>query len=449
MLLDTTALETDKIDTAQSSPRTTWYMVFILTLSFTLAYVDRHVLSLLVNPIKISLGLSDTDIGMLQGVAFSIFFVAATLPLARLSDSRSRPAIIGWCVAAWSLMTMLCGATTSFWQMMSARIGVAIGEAGLPPASLTLMADTLDKKHLAIATSVFMLGPFLGGGLAFMAGGALYDASAHWLLPVLPGIGQLERWQMIFIIVGLVGLLPALLVGLTLREPRANRGGQRKAASTRRVFEFMLAQWRFCINYIVSVGFIVLLLNAHISWLPAAMIRAHGVDEARIGMLFGPLYLLAGAGGTLLAGYYVSRAKEDMLGRTLRSMHVGTALLFVPALLAPVVHSFALGMALIAISVFFTSAVVSMSTLPLQFSVPLAVRAQSIAVMGLLTTLMGTGLGPILTGVLSDHLIGRVEQPLSVALATLAAIVVPAILVLQRIVIRHHQRLRLDLLQSQ
>lgn len=448
MLPGTTTLDNDTATAAPAAPRTAWYMIVLLTLCFTLAYVDRHVLSLLVNPIKASLALSDTEIGLLQGVAFSIFFVAATLPLARLSDSRSRPLIIGWCVAAWSLMTMLCGTATSFWHLMLARIGVAVGEAGLPPASLTLMADSLDKKRLAIATSVFMLGPFLGGGLAFVAGGALYDISATWALPSLPGLGQLERWQMIFIAVGLPGLLLALVVGLTLGEPRHGQAPQRDRVSIRRVVEFMLSHWRFCMTYIVSVGLLVLLLNAHISWLPAAMMRAHGVDEGRMGMLFGPLYLLAGGGGTLLAGYYVSRAKTDMLGRTLQFMRAGSVLLLVPAVCAPLVDSFALGMALIALSVFCTSAIVSMCTLPLQFSVPLAVRAQSIAVMGLLTTLIGTGLGPIATGVLSDQLIGRVEHPLSVALAALAALVVPIIIVLQWVVLRQHRSLRLDLQQS-
>jgi MFS family permease len=311
------------------------------------------------------------------------------------------------------------------------------------------MADSFDKKRLALATSVFMLGPFLGGGLAFIAGGALYDLSAGWTLPVVPGLGQLERWQMIFMAVGAPGLLLALVVGLTLREPRASLPAQPKEnASSRRAIAFLLAQWQFCMIYIVSVGLLVLLLNAHISWLPAAMIRAHGVDEARMGMLFGPIYLLAGGGGTLLAGYYVSRAKSDMLGRTLQAMCAGTVLLLLPAIFAPLVTSFTLGMGLITLSVFFTSAIVSMSTLPLQFSAPLSVRAQTIAVMGLLTTLMGTGLGPIVTGVLSDSLIGRVEHPLSVALATLAALVVPIILILQRLVIRHHRQLRLDLRQS-
>ncbi|MFA7555742.1 MAG: MFS transporter [Spongiibacteraceae bacterium] len=151
-----------------------WYSAFILTLCFTFAYIDRYVLSLLVNPVKESLLLSDTQIGLIQGVAFSIFYVAATMPLARLSDTGNRPVIIGWCVAVWSLMTMLCGMASSFWQLMLARIGVGIGEAGLPPGSMTMMADSFDNKRLAKATSLFMLGPFIGGGLAFMGGwGAL------------------------------------------------------------------------------------------------------------------------------------------------------------------------------------------------------------------------------------------------------------------------------------
>lgn len=421
-----------------------WYTAALLTVCFTLAYIDRYVLSLLVNPVKESLSLSDTQIGLIQGVAFSVFYVAATLPLARLSDAGNRPLIISWCVAAWSFMTMICGMASSFWQLMLARIGVGVGEAGLPPGAMTMMADSFDSKRLAKATSLFMLGPFIGGGLAFLGGGAIYAMSANWTMPIIPMVGELERWQVIFFMVGAPGLLLALIVGMTLKDPKPDRVRSTSEASIGRLAKFVFSEWKFCVLYIVSVALTVMLLNAHISWLPAAMIRLHGIDEGAMGMLFGPLYLIAGGSGTLIAGWYVSRSNGDMPGRTISFMLGGVLLLFIPALLAPLVKSFNMAMILIALVVFLTSSIVALSSLPFQFVSPLAVRGQAIATLGLVVALLGTGLGPLVIGVISDYLTNKVDNPLSVALSLLAGILIPIIASLQIFVIRYHRLKRLD-----
>jgi MFS family permease len=423
------------------------YTVALLTLAFTVSYADRHVLSLLVNPVQVSLQLSDTQMGLIQGAAFSIFYVLAALPLARLSDNYNRPRILGWCISLWSGMTMICGLTTSFWQLMVARIGVASGEAGLPPAALTLMADSFDRRRLARATSFFMLAPFLGGGLALIGGGALYELTASWTMPTLPWGSVLQRWQLIFMLVGAPGFLVACTVWLTLKEPRRERARSEPKASLQPLRNFLLGNWRFSILYMIAIALVVMLFNAHIAWMPAAIVRAHHVGEGFMGMVFGPTYMLSGAIGSLAAGWFIARGKDDLLGRTLVAMRFAVLALMLPAIAAPIAPVLTATIALIGISVFFASGVNGMSTLVLQYSAPLRQRAQALAVLSLTSALIGTGMGPLVVGVLSDALAGHVAQPLSVALSLLALVVAPISCVLLQVVIRQHRRLRLDLLQ--
>lgn len=427
-----------------------WYTAGLLTLSFTFSYADRHILSLLVNPVQTSLGLSDTKMGLIQGAAFSIFYVLAALPLARLSDTGNRPRILGWCVSVWSAMTMACGLAGSFFQLMIARIGVAIGEAGLPPGALTLMADTFDRSRLAKATSIFMLAPFLGGGLALSGGGALYEMTATWSMPVLPIVGELERWQLIFMLVGAPGFIISALLWLTLREPRKATPASEAKPSTGQLKVFIIEHWRFSILYMLAISLVVMLFNAHIAWMPAAIVRAHAVDESFMGMVFGPTYMIAGGAGALATGWFVGRGGGDnMLGRTLSVMRVATLLLLLPAIAAPLMPSLGLTLVSIAVAVFFASGINGMSSLAFQYSAPLRLRAQSIATMGLVAALLGTGMGPLVVGILSDALEGHVEHSLSSALSILALTVVPLSLILFQLVIREHKKLRLDLRQAE
>lgn len=409
-----------------------WGATLLLSACFAFSYVDRQVLSLLVKPIKQSLGVSDSLIGLLQGISFSLFYVAASLPLARLADRGNRPRIAAACIAVWSIMSMACGLAASFWQLLLARIGLAVSEAGLPPAALTLMADMHDRRGLARATSLFMLAPFVGGGIALMAGGALYT-----MLDARPDLGGLEAWQQLFILAGMPGLVLAPLVALLLSEPRP--AGRRSGGSLDELRGFMLGNWRFCVVYIVAIALIVTVLNAHIAWVPAAILRSFPLTEARMGAQFGIAYLVAGSAGTLFAGWLVGRAAgADMLGSTLRYMRLGAALLVLPAIVGPFGPSPVLMIGLIAIAVLFTSAVVSMGSIPFQIVAPPALRAQAIALSGLAAALLGTGLGPLLVGVASDTAAAAgAPHPLPVALAIVGGGAAAAAALLLSYALRH------------
>lgn len=423
---------------ASTSSRGDWLIAGLLTLSFTLSYIDRQVISLLVQPIKASLGLSDTQLGLLQGVSFSLFYVAATLPLAWLADRGNRPVIMAACVAGWSVMTMLCGAAMNFWHLLLVRAGIAIGEAGLPGAALTIMADRFDPHRLASATSVFMLAPFIGGGAALVGGGALYAATAAWQMPILPGIGQLERWQLVFILLGAPGLLVAAAL-LLITDPRRGRGPLPRENRTN-LPGFLRREWRFVGPYILAIALTSMLLSTYVSWLPAAMIRAHKVDELSVGVMFGPVFFLAGAAGTLIAGIIVSRgSSRDPVGFTLRFMRTSIAILWPIAIAGPLMPNLTLELVLMGLALFLISSVIGMSTLPLQFVAPKHLRAQAIAFLGMIAALIGTGFGPLIAGVLSDHLTFS-AQPLSMALSLIAAVSAPLSVLMLYAAGRRHAR---------
>lgn len=403
-----------------------WGVAALLTLCFTLAYVDRQVISLLVAPIKADLGLSDTEVGLLQGISFSLFYVAASIPLAWLADRYSRARIMGGCIVVWSLSTMLCGLVSNFHQLLGARVGVAAGEAGLPPSALTVLSNLFDARRLAVATSIFMLSPFLGGGIALMGGGVLYEASAHWNWPELPGIGPLERWQQVFVVVGMPGVFAGLMVWLLVPDLRASGPATRRTDAPN-LLGWVRSQRRFFVNYILAISLTSMLLSTYVAWLPAAMMRNHGANEAQVGAVFGPSFLLCGAAGALFAGLLLSRAGgRAPVGSVVRFMRRNIALLVPFAIIAPQMPSLMLEALTFGVAIFLISSIISMSSLPLQFAVPDGLRAQAIAVMGLASALIGTGLGPVFAGILSD-LIGSEPRALSLALSLIGGLTVPMV----------------------
>jgi len=218
-----------------ASPRYAWYVVAVMTLAYVSAFVDRQILSLLVPPIKRDLGISDTQMSFLIGLAFSVFFTLLGLPIARLADRRSRRNIMATGVGLWSVFTALCATAQTYGRLLVMRVGVGVGEATINAPSVSLIADYFPRERLSRAMSVFSLGIFLGSGLAYFIGGSIVGVvseQGRWVLPV---IGAIRPWQSVFLAVGLPGLLVALLF-LTIREPARGGGGRRSGHFPRAVY---------------------------------------------------------------------------------------------------------------------------------------------------------------------------------------------------------------------
>ncbi len=414
-----------------------WSIAALLTLCFTLSYVDRQIISILIDPIKQTLNVSDTQIGLMQGVSFSLFYVAASLPLAWLSDRGHRSIVMTICVAGWSIMTMLCGLASTYWQLFMARIGVAVGEAGLPPAALTNLADMFEAKRLALATSFFMLAPFIGGGIALIGGGALYAASEHWNI-TLPLLKDLERWQLVFIIVGAPGLLLALMIPPMTRRLKGNHNTSAQNSITE-LLVFYKENWRVVIIYALAIALVISVLMAYVTWLPAAIMRSNGIDEKTIGTLFGPIYMVAGILGTLSAGLIINRTGgSDTVKATLKFMRLCVLIVWPLAGIGPMLGSLWSTLAFMGVTIFLISAINCLSSLPLQYLVPKHLRAQAIAFHGMIAALIGTGTGPVIAGYLSDNLT-MFEHPLSAALSLMALVILPIVGLLMHSIIRKYK----------
>src|ERR1700723_2715558 len=196
-----------------------WYSVAVLMLIYIFSFIDRSAISLIVEPMKRDLQISDTQIGILQGSAFALLYIFLGLPIARLSDRHSRRAIIAAGVFIWSIMATLCGLARTVMQLFVARIGVGVGEAALSPAAYSIITDSFPLSKLGKAFGVYNIGITIGAGVAFLVGGIVVAAVSHagatYTLPVL---GEVRAWQMVFIVTGAPGIVLPLLL-LTFPEP--------------------------------------------------------------------------------------------------------------------------------------------------------------------------------------------------------------------------------------
>ena len=214
---------------AWASPPYAWFVVLVLTIAYTCSFIDRQILTLLIEPIRRDLHITDTQVSLLGGLAFSILYTTLGIPIARLADQTHRRNLMAAGLAFWSIMTATCGLARSFWGLFAARIGVGVGEAALSPAAFSLLADYFPPQRLARAISVYSMGLYFGAGLALMIGGSVVQGRVERAgARVLPVIGEVFPWQMTFFAVGLLGL-PALLLMFTIREP-VRRGMAKKPA---------------------------------------------------------------------------------------------------------------------------------------------------------------------------------------------------------------------------
>ena len=195
-----------------------WYVVGVLTVAYVFSFIDRQVLNLMVGPIQKDLGINDLQMSLLMGPSFAVFYTLFGIPLGRLADTRSRRAIISVGVAVWSIMTAGCGLTRTFWQLAVMRMGVGVGEASLSPSAYSLISDYFRPERRSTAMSVYSMGIYIGSGLAFLVGGFIIQLAAGTETTAVPWIGPVRSWQLVFLLVGLPGLLISLLL-LTVREP--------------------------------------------------------------------------------------------------------------------------------------------------------------------------------------------------------------------------------------
>jgi MFS family permease len=390
-----------------------WYVVGVLTLAYIFSFIDRQILSLMVGPIQQDLRISDKQISLLMGASFAIFYTFFGIPLGRLADTRSRRALIAVGVAVWSVMTAGCGLARTFWQLALCRMGVGVGEATLSPSAYSLISDYFRPDQRSTAISVYSMAIYIGSGLAFIMGGFVTELAAGRQGPVLPLVGTVHSWQLVFFIVGLPGLLVALLM-LTIREP-VRKGVTRikdsrakvPPVTVRAVWAYVRENWAtfLCLN--LGLGLVALYAYGSNAWIPTLFIRRYGWTPRETGLVFG---LIVATGGTL--GMVTGGKLADWLRlRGHADADLRVALLAVVAglpfvVLFPLAPSARSAAALLAGVVFFMSAPFGVAPAAIQRMMPNMMRAQATAFYLFAINLIGIGLGPTVVAALTEDVFG-------------------------------------------
>ncbi len=388
--------------------RYAWYVVLVLMVVNVSALVDRQVLSLLVEPIKRDLALSDTQMSWLLGLAFAVFYSVLGFPIGRLADVRSRRAIIAWGTALWSVMCALCGLARTYTQLFLARVGVGVGEASLTPPAFSLIADYFPPRRLASAMSIFGVGTFLGSGLGYWIGGALIDTLGRMPPVHLPIVGELRTWQTVFLLLGAPGILIALLA-LTVREPA--RGASRSRADTALPVRDTFAhigrhRGAFAAQGLGFAAF-SLVNYATAAWFPAFFQRTHGWTSGQVGFYMGGATMVFGTLGILAGGWLADRLKRS--GRVDGNMLVGiiaSALALVVAFPLYLTSSFRVLIAALVVTNVAAALPWGAAAAALQEITPAPMRGQMSAIYLLLINVLGLGLGPTVVALLTDHVFG-------------------------------------------
>ncbi len=387
-----------------------WYVVAMLTLAYAVGFIDRQILNLLVEPIKLDMSLSDTQISLLQGFAFTVAYVMMGPLFGRWIDIGNRRNILFVGVALWSLFTVLCGLSREYWQLFGARMGVGGAEACLLPAAWSILSDYFSKNKLPRAMSVLLMGPYLGGGLALIFGGLILGAVAT----APAGAPALAPWQIAFVAVGVPGFAVALLM-LTIREPQraVAAGADEAAAADARTFTlaevaaFLWSRRAFYGAFYGGMSLHVIVLYALPAWVPAFLLRRFDVEAAAVGVEYGALVLLVGSLG-VLAGPYAGRyiEKRGFADAPLRTPALA-ALGVVPfAVALPFCQTYAMALAVIAGATFFYSLPMAMAASALQMVTPNRMRGLASSLYVFTVSVVGLGLAPTIIAAMTDFVFG-------------------------------------------
>lgn len=376
------------------------YALIILTLIYMSSHIDRSIVGILAQPIKDELGISDTAIGFLGGFAFAVFYATLGIPLALLADRMNRRNIIAGAVTVWSLMTVACGLATNFLQLVLARIGVGIGEAGSSPQSHSMIADMYAPHERSRAMSVYTLGVTFGVMLGFVIGGYV---STHW------------GWRSAFFVAGAPGLLLGVILYFTVREPQRGLAdglapGARKPQSFNEAMaglgQAFVFIWRSraCRHVVVGLTLTSFVGYGGTIWAAPFLERTHHIPRADIGLILGPLAGLAGGFGTVLGGYLADRLARGDLRWNSWIIAVGKFGA------APLILAFyTIDNFNIAILFYMPAAVLGAFYLGPSFAIiqsvaPVAMRATAAAITLFILNFIALGLGPLFVGILSDAL---------------------------------------------
>jgi MFS family permease len=427
-------------------PAYAWYVVVVLTLAYVVSFLDRQILALLLEPIRRDLELSDTQMGLIMGSAFALFYTILGLPIGRLADRYSRRGIIAAGITIWCLMTAACGLSRNFVQLFLARVGVGVGEATLNPSALSLISDYFPRERRGRAISFYNMGVAVGAGIAMILGGWVIGIVMDAPPMTLPVFGELYAWQTVFLFVGLPGLVIALLM-VTIREPERRdkitltdaSGNTTEEVSIRETIRFLGRRWRTYGTHFLGLSVVTIIGYAFLFWIPTMFIRTWGWSIPQIGLAYGLVNLIVGPISVNLAGWYA----DSLYRRGYKDGHMRTcfygALLFVPSsVLVPLMPSPELAIAMLIPASVGAASVTATGVAGLMMITPNQVRAQTTALYYFVINVLGLSVGGAAVGMVTDYVFGD-EMALRYTLSLISAVAGVMGLMFLRVHLRYYR----------
>jgi MFS family permease len=399
-----------------------YYIVCCLMVASAFSFLDRLALSMLVEPVKADLGLSDTQVSLLAGAAFTVFYVGFAFVFGRWVDTHGRRNAVVLGIALWSLATAACGLASNFRQLFAARSLIGVGEASLNPSAYSMIADYFEPARRSVATAIFACGATIGGGLAIMLGGQLITWASE-TRPTLPFLPDLAPWQFVFVVIGLPGLLVALVIALTVREPtrRLADGEAPDAPRLGEIMKFLGDNAGSLVPLFAGFSCTAVIGYSFMVWGPVHFMRLHGLEAKDVGLLLG---LGFGVGGTigLLAGGAVADALVKR-GHIDAPIIISLAAVIIDAPLfigAYLSSDFLLAAILFCLGMAAASVIGGLQISMVQSLAPNRLRGIMAAIFGACVNLAGFGIAPTVTALLAENFFGG-ELGIGKALAAMTA----------------------------
>jgi MFS family permease len=368
----------------------THYVLGVLVTVYVFNFIDRQILAILAPSIKADLLLSDTQIGALSGVAFGIFYATLGIPIARLADRYSRVNVIAISLSIWSLMTALSGLAANFWQLLAARIGVGIGEAGGSPPSHSLLADYFAPSKRATALGIYALGIPIGILFGNLAGG--------W-------IDEIFGWRYAFFVVGIPGILLAILLRVTVREPPRGHTETTKQTLDQVPFSVVVrTMWQKKSFRHMSLGAATQAFVGYgaIAWMPMFLVRSHDMSSGEVGTALGLIIGICGGVGTFLGGYLADRFGTRNVKLYMLIPALGFLISVPFGFVVFYTHNLMIALACYCLPAFLVNLYTGPTFGMTQGLAPLAMRAAAAALLLFIINIIGLVFGPTTVGLLSD-----------------------------------------------
>ncbi len=417
-------IESQKMPNAAPYPKPSyaWYMVVILTIAYVLSFIDRYILGLLVEPIKADLELSDTQMGLLLGPAFAIFYALMGLPLGWMADHKNRVRLVAFGVGLWSIATVMSGIARNFTHLFLMRIGVGVGEAVLSPCTMSLVADSFPKEKRARPIALYTTSISVGAGIAALTGAAVIGWANNSSTIAVPVLGELKPWQLTLVIVGLPGLLVAPFLYF-LKEPARQSDNvsskEVNKASISDTARYLGKRWPLFTGFVAVFCFMTI-VGYSTSWGASLFSRTWGWSAPQYGKMAGIMFLIVGPITVNFAGWLSDHlSAKGVVDAPLLIPIIGVPIMIAGGVAWPLMPTPELAIVVLGITMAGVALASATGATALLAIVPAQLRGQSVAIYYMFISFFGLGFGPTTIGLLNDHVFSEATLRYSMAVLPL------------------------------